>query len=111
MPNTTTREIVAGHDVVATLDTLRAKMVATSGPYLESESLCAYQREMAGRGFLGAEIVQSLYGYSLRYDSGLQNWGLIATARSLGGTLEDAVTYAQKWQAADPLRRYVTRRP
>ena len=50
---------------------------------------------------VGAEIVLSIYGYGLRYASGLQGFGIIADARSLG-TLDKALAYAQGWADASP---------
>jgi hypothetical protein len=58
------------------------------------------------------EVICSNYGHSVRYDSGLQNFGLLAGSRSgaLDGTLEDAERYATAWVAEDPTRRYAWRR-
>lgn len=103
-----TFRIIAGQDVVDEINFHKEATVKRSwGDTYDSESLCAHQREMSRRGYLGAELVQSNYGTSVRYDSGLQNFGLIARARELGGTFEAAVEFARKWQAVDPVRRYV----
>ena len=109
-----TRVIVAGQEVADKISDLRSKMVLPStrvpGCY-DSETLCAFQRKMSEEGYLEAEIIQSLYGHSIRYASGLQNFGLIHTSRELGGTYDGAVEAAKRWQSADPTRRYVTTRP
>lgn len=76
--------------------------------YFESESLCRLQVQRANRGILGATLVLSMYGWSVRYDSGLQNFGLIASCRCgmLDGSLQMAEEFCRKWVAADPERRY-----
>lgn len=109
------RHIVeAGQDVADALTARRAEAVAPSTRFpgcFNSEDLCAFQRRVAGEGFLEAQIVESAYGYSVRYASGLQNWGLIFSARAgqTDGTLEGAIAKARQWQAADPTHRFVTR--
>jgi hypothetical protein len=108
LPTAYVRNTIAGQDV---LDVIAQHKAATVLPSkrrpgcLDSETLCAHQRRMAGLGFIGAEIVPTIRGYSLRYDSGLQDWGLIV--RGLA-TYEDAVVAAMQWQAKDPSHRYVT---
>lgn len=104
--------VVAGHSVVAAINEDRARAVISSAHMpdcADSESLCAHQRRMSGMGYLGAEIVKSNYGYSVRYDSGLQDFGLLAGSRSgpLDGSYDDAVRWAIEWQARDAGRRYV----
>lgn len=41
-----------------------------------------------------------MYGYSVRYDSGLQGFNLVAASRDLGGTLEAAEVYCRNWGSA-----------
>jgi len=105
----TDRTIIAGHDV---FEAQRARKIAALGdkPLYDSEALCRFQQTEARHCIVEAEIVKSFYGYTLRYASGLQNWGLIAGCRNgeLDGSYEDAVQAAQDWQSADPERRYVT---
>ena len=106
-----TRTIIAGQDVAAAIAAHKAAVVLPSPIYagsFDSESLCAHQREMSRRGYVEAEIVKSNYGFSLRYASGLQNFGLIATAREIGGSFEAAIAYAETWQAASPAFRFVS---
>ena len=73
-----------------------------------SEALCAWQVQEHRNGIRAAQIVQSNYGYSVRHASGLDNFGLIASARArqLDGTLEAAIGAAKAWCAVDPSRRY-----
>jgi hypothetical protein len=104
--------IIAGQDVADRIAALKAKTVLPSlkrPGCFDSESLCAHQRAVSSAGYIEAQIVESNYGFGLRYASGLQDFGLIYSARDLGGSLEAAITAAQKWQAADPERRWVTR--
>lgn len=102
--------IVAGLDLVEAMRAETARRIPHTGTGYQSESLCALQRERAGRGIVGAEIVESIYGYSVRYDSGVQNWGLLACTQRRGGTLdgtfEAAEQWARAWVAQDPARRY-----
>ena len=108
------RIIVAGQHVADKIAALRAATVRRSTTRigcLDSESLSAFQQAVSAKGYLEAEIVKSMYGYSLRYASGLQGFVLIYSAKQgqLDGTLESAIAAAQRWQAADPDRRWVTR--
>ncbi len=95
--------VIAGADVV---DRIRASRAALRGG---DGNLCAAQERDARAGILGAEIVRSMYGYSVRYDSGLQGWAILAGCRrgDLDGSYDAAVAWARRWQAADPDRRYV----
>lgn len=96
-------EIIAGGELVKRI---RLRRIVVAG----DEDLCWLQRIDAQSGILGVEIVQSIYGHSVRYDSGLQNFGLVAPARSLGGTLEAAETFCRTWVAHDPTHRYAWKR-
>ena len=100
--------IIAGETVY---QAERARKHAALGVKMEYESaaLCAWQVQEHQHGIRAAEIVESNYGYSLRHASGLDNWGLILSARTreLDGTLEAAVAAARSWCAVDPDRRYV----
>lgn len=105
------REVIAGAEVVARLEAAKISQVPKTPRGYESEQLCALQQSQARAGYLGAELVESIYGWSVRYNSGLQNFGIIFGSRrgNLDGTYEDAVAKAKAWQAQDPERRYVTR--
>lgn len=75
----------------------------------ESESLCRAQSRLWCDGYLEAEILSTAYGYSLRHASGLENFALIASARSgdVDGTYDGALQAAASWVAVDPSRRTV----
>lgn len=100
--------IVAGEELIARMEAEQRALVPETGRGFASEQLCELQRKQARRGLLGAEIVQSNYGYSVRYDSGLQNWGLLASSKSgqLDGSWDAAVAWVKSWVAQDPDRRY-----
>ena len=91
--------IIAGRDLIDRLDAEKAA----------APDLCRCQEAQAARGIMGAELVQSMFGWSVRYDSGLQGWGLLASSRSgtLNGSYEAARNWALKWAMLDPERRYV----
>jgi hypothetical protein len=102
--------IVAGHDLV---DALEAKQKATcrwTGQGYDSNDISEMQRDESSRGIRGVELVKAIKGWSVRYDSGLQNFGLLARSQELGGTLEAAEQYARNWVAQDASRRYAWRR-
>ncbi len=104
--------IVAGRDLLEKMEAEQKALVPLTGNGYASEELCELQRKQASRGLVGVEIVSSLYGHSVRYDSGLQNFGLVASSKSkqLDGSLEDAERFARDWVATDPDRRYAWRR-
>lgn len=104
--------IIAGEQLVDQLTTETRARCQNTGAGFNSTQLCTLQREQAGRGITGAEIVVSNYGCSVRYDSGLQNFGLLASARAkqIDGTMEGAVAFAKAWVAKDPARRYAWHR-
>lgn len=104
--------IVAGQDLIVALEAEKVARVPQNAWGFESEKLCEFQRDVSGRGIIGAEVVCSNYGHSVRYDSGLQNFGLLAGSRSgqLDGSLEAAETWARAWVAKDPTRRYAWKR-
>lgn len=103
--------VVCGVDVAEALDrerALKVKQSATRPGCFESESLCAWQRSVNGRGFRDVELVKSIYGWSVRAGSGLQDFALLASSRQgqLDGSLEDAVRWATRWCNENPERRY-----
>lgn len=106
--------IVAGEALVDALAAEQVAHVPQTGFGFEREALCGLQREQSARGILGCEVIQSSYGCSVRYDSGLQDFGLLAGSRSglLDGSLADAERWATEWVNRDPQRRYAwTRNP
>jgi len=100
--------IVAGNELFDAMEAEQRAKVPQTALGFASEQLCELQRKQARSGILGVEIVQSNYGYSVRYDSGLQNWGLLASSKSrqLDGSFEAACKWAIDWVAQDPNRRY-----
>jgi len=74
------------------------------------EDLVAQQERLHASGLREAELVESIYGWSLRHASGLDGWSIIKGCRSgdLDGSLEAAQSAARVWVAADPERRFVT---
>jgi hypothetical protein len=100
--------IVAGEKLVDEMTAETKSRCEFTGYGYNSSQLCVLQREQAAKGIVGCEIVVSNYGCSVRYDSGLQNFGLLASARSkdVDGTLEDAIKFANAWVAKDPTKRY-----
>jgi hypothetical protein len=105
--------VVVGQQVHAALHAEKERTVPHSKrpgmeQYFESESLCRWQSECYRRGVRGVELVKSIYGFSVRYDSGLADFGLLAGARDgqLDGSFEDAVRFATEWVNEDPAHRY-----
>jgi hypothetical protein len=101
--------LVAGAELYAELQAEKRALVEENARGFNSEQLCVLQRKVAGRGIVGAQIVKSMYGFSVRYDSGLQEWGLIRPSRGLPEserTLAAAEQFCREWVAADPTRRY-----
>lgn len=104
--------IVAGEALVDAMTAETKARCRWTGSGYASDELCILQREQSARGIHGAEIVHTNYGCSVRYDSGLQDFGLLAGSKSgmLDGTLEHAERWAREWVAKDPARRYAWRR-
>lgn len=99
--------VIAGEAVVERIRAARASLPRT-GNGVASGSLCAQQEREARAGVVGVELVRSNYGWSVRYDSGLQDFGLVASARAkqVDGTFDSAAAFAVAWVAQDPDRRY-----
>jgi hypothetical protein len=74
----------------------------------QSEPLCHLQVKQHQAGFIGVELVESIHGWSVRYDTGLRGFGLIASSRygEVDGTLAAAERFAAGWVAQDPDHRY-----
>ena len=108
-----TIRLIAGATLYAALEAEKAARVPRSvipgrRDCFQSEPLCALQSEQARRGVLGARLCKSIYGWSVHYASGLQDFGLIAGVRrgELSGTLEEAEEFCRQWVARDPANRY-----
>lgn len=104
--------VVAGEALIDALEAEQRAKISQSEGYFKSEELCALQAEQSRRSIIGVEIVESNYGCSIRYDSGLQNFSLLAGSRdgTLDGSLSDAERFAKEWVARDSDRRYAWRR-
>lgn len=106
---TITRKIIAGAELAASLDAEREAIVAKTAGGFNSEQLCELQRKRAGRGIIEVEIVKSIYGFSVRYASGLHNFGILRSARGAAdASPEAAIQFCKDWVAADPTRRFAT---
>lgn len=66
------------------------------------ENLCALQIEFHGRGRCEAEVVKTLNGWSVRYASGLNNFGLLFRGCQ---TYEEAVAKGTAWVEQTPDHR------
>lgn len=102
--------VIAGNELIISLDAEKKARCTWTGYGYNSDQLCQVQSDHSARGIEGAEVVPSIYGHSVRYDSGLQNFGLLARSQELGGTLEGAETWVRDWCARAPQRRYAWRR-
>lgn len=82
--------------------------------------LCAEQRAQGREGFVAVELVQSIYGYTVRYASGLQGRSILRNASGRGRiadspkadelyaeSLVEAAKWAIEWAKQDPTRREV----
>lgn len=101
--------IIAGLAVAVVLNAEREKLPRGAHGFA-SDALCDWQVAVARRGYREAELVKSIYGWSVRAASGLENFALLASCRAsqVDGSFEDAVRWARAWAAQDPARRWVT---
>lgn len=100
--------IIAGEELVNAMEAEQKAKVEFTGFGYDSEQLCVLQGEQSRRGIIGVEIVCSMYGHSVRYDSGLANFGLVRSGK--GVSLENAEQWCRDWVAQDPTKRYAWRR-
>jgi hypothetical protein len=99
----------AGEDLWDDLQEEKEQKIPWYGHGYDSQPLIRLQLEWSERGILGAEVVKSQLGWMVRYDSGIQNFGIIAGGMSgviLDGTLQDAIDFVRKWVKQDPKNRY-----
>ena len=68
-----------------------------------SDALCALQVAQSDRGYRPAELVRTIYGWSIRYASGLQGHDLLYRGRGL--TRDAVVAWGVAWANADPTHR------
>lgn len=71
----------------------------------ESNKLCAMQRSQSARGRTEADLGRSMYGWTLRYASGLQGWSIIFASRNHNPAT--ALAEALRWVAVNPECRSV----
>ncbi len=103
--------VLVGNEAYTHYRSIRARHVNPSSHTpntLDSESLCKFQIEASRMGFIEMELVRSNYGWSVRYASGIYNFGLFSGARGTDGSWDRAMRVALAWQQQDPARRYVT---
>lgn len=96
--------LIAGHDVYAAImRELTARCPKLPSGKYDARALATMHAQQSVRGFLGAEVRRCVFGWGLYYDSGLQNFGFIASEPSR----EAIEALAVRWAASDPLFRYV----
>jgi hypothetical protein len=94
---------------IATQIELRAERSKFHPSCFDSDSLCRVQADIWRAGYRDAELVESVYGWSVRHASGMESFALIASARrgDVDGSLASAIAAAERWVAEDPDRRTV----
>ena len=86
----------------------RVKTSETRAGCLESESLCNVQVEQHARGRRSAVLTSTMYGWSVRLASGLDENQLLFGYRVTGRrdiTREEAVEWGKAWANKDPEHR------
>jgi hypothetical protein len=92
-------KFIAGEETWNELQAEKVLKVSQNARGFNSRELIILQGEWSRRGILGAELVESsMRGWTLRYDSGIQNWSIIAADMTKGEVIEFAM---------DPSHRYV----
>jgi len=73
----------------------------------QGESLPNVQIDQHSRGRCAIELVETIYGYSIRYASGLDNWGILFGSRMAGRPIHraEAIEWGKQWVARDPEKR------
>ncbi len=104
------RIVIAGNDAYLRYSQLRDVQVSKTKNRLGSEALPKAQIMLSQIGFIEAEIVASVYGYSLRYASGIYNWGIIYSNRNghSDEQLEHVRKQAVEWVNQSLQNRFVT---
>lgn len=102
--------ILAGADAAAAYEALVATIAVPSKRIAgcwESESLCRAQAEARSNGFEAAELVPTLFGWSVR-EASFDKRVLAGTRRGepLDGTYAGAAERARSWVAARADRRW-----
>ena len=69
-------------------------------------SLCELQESQSKRGYLPAVLVESIYGWGVRYASGLQGHGILLRSRdSSDKSRANAIAWGKRWAEEDPDHR------
>lgn len=77
------------------------------------ESLCEVQIDHHRQGYKGLEVVRSLYGWTLRYRSGLDNRAIYKHSDRKVSDMDTPddprkiLKAAYEWYSVDPYKRYV----
>jgi hypothetical protein len=102
--------VVVGQDVVRHVRELHEKhcLPGCRPNTYESESLVSLQTRLYREGHMDVELVESVYGWSVRNASGLGGFALMAGKRygNVDGSLESAVNWARDWASKDPSKRF-----
>lgn len=69
----------------------------------DTKGLVSLQENQAARGRLSAHLIRSIYGWTVRYASGLQNFGLLYASQS--SDIRKAVEFGVEWANKDPENR------
>lgn len=86
----------------------RVKASETRLGCFDSESLCAVQVDQHARGRRSAVLTSTIYGWSVRLASGLDQNQLLFSYRTTGRrgiTREEAIAWGRAWAAEDPTHR------
>lgn len=105
-----TQKVLFGHEVAEIRDATFADIVIPTGDLFTSASVCRAQQHIRFTlGIEEAELVPTIYGWSLRYASGLDNNAIIYSSIRYGGksTKEAALNAAREWQLDDRDHRIV----
>lgn len=68
-----------------------------------SEDLCELQIKQSSRGRLSAHLVLSMYGWTVRYASGLQGFSILYSSRNKDP--KQAYDWGVRWTNEDPDKR------
>ncbi|MYM92675.1 hypothetical protein [Duganella vulcania] len=104
--------VFAGKEVHAEMEAEANRIAPLQLGLRDSEVLSRLQKSQSKRGYIGVELVNSAYGWSVRYDSGTRDFGLLAGARrgNIDGSLKSAIDWATRWVEEDPAHRYASGR-
>jgi hypothetical protein len=77
--------------------------VGKVGSTFESKSLSEMQIEQASKGRLSANLIRSIYGWTVRYASGLQDFSILYASRKFD--IKQALEFGIEWANNDPENR------